>query len=347
MRASKRILKDIAKNHKIDPVELLVGLWDYPSKSEHFKYLKNESSIVRSDDIKIVSELIKSKQGKIEPIEKPEPPKLEKIVRTEYDFSTVGRMTDHLSHSTEEEVLSIHNELVKDFERQHDPISPSGVKNKELLNSALFHPQTAWGGKVKYPTVESAAAALMYSISGNHAFHNGNKRTAMVAMLVFLERHGLCLTCTEDDLFRISLDVAEHRLVPAEYLYSDSEIHALAGWIHDNSKIIKKGERPINLRKLRQILSYFGCSMSEGGTRFSRTVKKSFLGTNKTLTAKVNSFVKEGEELDKGLIKTIRDQLHLTPEYGIDTEAFYEQAKYTSSEFIIEYKNLLKKLSRV
>jgi death-on-curing protein len=346
MRASKRILKNLAKSYKFDPVELLVALWDYPSKNERFKYLKNESSVLKDDDVKVAISLMKQKLNDFEIITAKVRPLPAKRVEKHYDFTSLGRRADKIAHTSEDELITIHEELVKDFEQRDDPISPSGVKSRPLLNSALFHPQTAYAGSIKYPTIETAAAALMYSISGNHAFHNGNKRTAMVAMLVFLERHNICLTCGEDELFRISLDVAEHRLVPAEYLSSDAEIHALAAWIHDNSKPVKKGERAINLRKLRQILIHFGCTISENGMRFHRVVRSRFFGS-KNLTARVNGYITEGEELDKGLIKTIREELHLTPEYGIDTEAFYEQAKFTSSEFIIQYKNLLKKLSKV
>ena len=39
-------------------------------------------------------------------------------------------------------VIDIHNELVKDYSKEIDPIEPSGVSDKEMLESAVFHNQT-------------------------------------------------------------------------------------------------------------------------------------------------------------------------------------------------------------
>ena len=60
---------------------------------------------------------------------------------------------------TEDEVMRIHFELVKDFADGPDPIEPSGVRTESLLASAVFRPQTSLGDVLKYPTVEMAAAA--------------------------------------------------------------------------------------------------------------------------------------------------------------------------------------------
>ena len=89
------------------------------------------------------------------------------------------------------DVIAIHEDLARDFKRANDPISPAGVRDQHMLESACFHPQTASFSSLKYPTVESAAAALLYALVKNHAFHNGNKRTALVSMLAFLDVNGM------------------------------------------------------------------------------------------------------------------------------------------------------------
>jgi len=78
-------------------------------------------------------------------------------------------------------VRKIHYALVKDFSSTSDPIDLPGVWSEHLLNSAVFRPWTAIGGTLKYPTVETSAAALLHSIILDHPFHNGNKRTALVS----------------------------------------------------------------------------------------------------------------------------------------------------------------------
>jgi len=42
-----------------------------------------------------------------------------------------------------------------------------------------------------------------YSIIKNHSFVDGNKRIGMLAMMVFLELNGTCLTCTDQDIVEI------------------------------------------------------------------------------------------------------------------------------------------------
>ena len=126
-------------------------------------------------------------------------------------FDNIGsrKPTRYLSG---EEVISIHDALVRDATASKDPIDPPGVRDAHLLESALFRPRTAFQGTDKYPTVETSAAALLCSLVHNHPFHNGNKRTALVSMLVFMDENGLVLTCSEDDLFRFVLSVARHKV---------------------------------------------------------------------------------------------------------------------------------------
>ena len=96
-----------------------------------------------------------------------------------------------LRHLTSDEIAGIHACLESDFADTDDPIRPPGIRDRNLLDSAAFRPKTSLGDTAKYPTVEMAAAALLHSLVLNHAFYNGNKRTALVAVLVFLDENGL------------------------------------------------------------------------------------------------------------------------------------------------------------
>jgi death-on-curing family protein len=161
---------------------------------------------------------------------------------------------------TSEEVCAIHGGLVEDFRTSEDPISPEGLRDPGLLSSALTRPMTALGTTLKYPTVEMAGAALLHSIVHNHAFHNGNKRTALVSLLVFLDEHGVVLTCSEDELFRFVLRVGQHSLVPmAADQLPDREVMEIAQWVRSHSRQVEQGERPLKWLRLKQRLREFGC----------------------------------------------------------------------------------------
>ncbi len=92
-------------------------------------------------------------------------------------------------------MLAIHNALVLDFLHQENPIDPPGPRNDDIIASAVFRQHTSIGDVLKYPSVELSAAALLHSLVNNHPFHNGNKRTALVSMLVLLDENELMLTC--------------------------------------------------------------------------------------------------------------------------------------------------------
>lgn len=132
-----------------------------------------------------------------------------------------------------DEVLAIHMQLVKMFYRLGDPITPAGPRPGGLLESAAARPHTAHGDTEKYTTVERKAGALFHSLIANHPFHNGNKRTAIVAMLAFLDRNDRRINATDDEVFEFVLAVA-NRLAPFDGK-PDSVVDEAAKWIRDHS----------------------------------------------------------------------------------------------------------------
>ena len=83
---------------------------------------------------------------------------------------------------------------------------PSGVRDQGLLESALTRPQqlAAYGE----PDASALAAALTWGLAKNHPFVDGNKRTAFVAMELFLLCNGYVLTASDPQCVLTMLDVA-------------------------------------------------------------------------------------------------------------------------------------------
>ena len=65
-----------------------------------------------------------------------------------------------------------------------------GLRSKSLLESAIFRMQASFDGQDLYPTIFEKAAALLESLLKNHPFFDGNKRTAFVSAVTFLEING-------------------------------------------------------------------------------------------------------------------------------------------------------------
>ena len=84
-----------------------------------------------------------------------------------------------------EEVLEIHLDQL----RRHG--GSEGLRDAGLLESALAAPRAGMGGQYFHGDLFEMAAAYLFHLSRNHPFVDGNKRTAAVAALVFLELNGM------------------------------------------------------------------------------------------------------------------------------------------------------------
>ncbi|MET7487183.1 type II toxin-antitoxin system death-on-curing family toxin [Streptomyces sp. NPDC005538] len=271
----------------------------------------------------------------------------------EFIWQTVGREREPELLSSAD-IRRIHDALVEDFRVSKDPIDPPGVRDNNLLESAAFRPGTSLGGERKYSTVELAGAALLHSIIHNHPFHNGNKRTALVSVLAFLDRNNVLLTCTESDLFKLVLKVAQHRLAPIGWSsVADREVQEIARWVLKNSRQIQHGDRLLKWRELRRILSRFDCRISSPmpGNRIKvqRTVQaKGLFGLSKMRTYGATvGYRSDGHEVDATLLKHLRKELQLDDEHGVDSAYFYGSDHREPDEFITQYRTLLKRLAKL
>ena len=85
----------------------------------------------------------------------------------------------------------------------------SGIRDIGTLESALYHAYASFEGKDFYPTVEEKAARQVYGIIRNHPFLDGNKRTGLFVMLVFLELNDIKLKFSRSELVKLGISIAE------------------------------------------------------------------------------------------------------------------------------------------
>ncbi len=82
------------------------------------------------------------------------------------------------------EVVEIHSDQIRRYGGQ------DGLRDRNLLESAVAQPEAFFGGEWLHPDLCSMAAAYAYHLCQNHCFVDGNKRTALACALVFLEMNG-------------------------------------------------------------------------------------------------------------------------------------------------------------
>ncbi|WP_258525570.1 type II toxin-antitoxin system death-on-curing family toxin [Paenibacillus sp. YN15] len=83
------------------------------------------------------------------------------------------------------------------------------MKDHGLLDSAVNRPQQSVFGEDVYPTLFDKAAALLESLLKNHCFHNGNKRTAYLAVKAFLMLNGYHLRMDREYAVEFIVDIAK------------------------------------------------------------------------------------------------------------------------------------------
>jgi death-on-curing protein len=93
-----------------------------------------------------------------------------------------------------------------------------GVRDLNLLNSALYMPQSSFEGKYLHKTVPSMAAAYTYHICQNHPFVDGNKRTALAVSLIFLDINGYFIDCSDEKLYNAIMNIADEKTSKQELI---------------------------------------------------------------------------------------------------------------------------------
>lgn len=105
-----------------------------------------------------------------------------------------------------EDVLELHRLSLEQYG------GGSGVRDLELLESALAQPRSAFGEQYAHEGLFAMAAAYLFHIARNHPFVDGNKRTALLAALVFLDINGIPVERESEALYELTMGVAEGRI---------------------------------------------------------------------------------------------------------------------------------------
>lgn len=123
-----------------------------------------------------------------------------------------------MKYLTKEQIIYLHKRLIQEYGGM------DGIRNEDLLESALASPFQTFSSTDFFPTTEEKAARLGYGLVSNHCFIDGNKRTGAHAMLVFLALNGIQLDFAQDELIQIFLDLAS----------SKSGYNSLLTWIRSH-----------------------------------------------------------------------------------------------------------------
>ena len=119
-----------------------------------------------------------------------------------------------------EQVVKIHRSLIEKTGGM------DGIRDAQLLDSALKTPFQTFGGNNLYPNILDKASQLCYSLIENHPFVDGNKRIGVHLMLLFLKLNNIEVNYSQQELVDFGLDIASGKM-------SKNDIK---GWIIEHRK---------------------------------------------------------------------------------------------------------------
>jgi death-on-curing protein len=100
-----------------------------------------------------------------------------------------------------------------------------GVRDTDLLSSALAMPSASFEGKYLHKNLYEQGAAYAFHICQNHPFIDGNKRTALATALVFLSLNGIELEDRNEELFGLMMEVAGGRKPKSDIAATFKRLH--------------------------------------------------------------------------------------------------------------------------
>jgi death on curing protein len=115
-------------------------------------------------------------------------------------------------------VLAMHSEQLA----EHG--GSGGIRDETLLDSALAKPLNVLA-YADEPDIFRLAASYAFGIARNHAFIDGNKRTALVGSMTFLDRNGWDIVAPKEEVYFTFLHLAEGSLSEEQ----------LAEWFRNNA----------------------------------------------------------------------------------------------------------------
>lgn len=256
-----------------------------------------------------------------------------------------------------------------------------GIKDAGVLQSAIDRQTVGYGQTLKYSTPMLNAATLAYGLAKNHAFHDGNKRTALVAMLAHLDKNKLLLPgISHRSLTLVMENIAADRIpvergLPAAkpkslrklkklgpmlqppLSLSETVVEDLARFLNKSCReTIRIGYRSMTYRKLRTLLESHGFVLQGPIPGNKMRILRPGAGLVARAVALVRpsrrlvnigtiSWPGDSRSIDLRSLSLIRLQLGLRQEDGYDDAAFYDLEESVDS-IVNEYQKVLRALER-
>lgn len=243
-----------------------------------------------------------------------------------------------------------------------------GIKNFNLLASAVARQEVAFDGHRKWTDDIDLMATLVYGLVKNHAFEDGNKRTALLSLLLFLHNKGYKVVKPQTELENLIVRIAANELSeygsykfsPGDELEDDYKVKFISERIKKSVKKMDKRIYQLTYRELNKRLKDFKVcledpkkgyinvykieSVEKEESLFKRLLsgKKHQIEDRKVFLTQI-SFRGWTKKVDLAVIKEVLSKAGLTVASGIDSGVFFHNDP-PEYELIKEYRDPLIRL---
>lgn len=230
-----------------------------------------------------------------------------------------------------------------------------GVKSFNLLSSAVARQDVGLCGIQKWEDCYHKMGTLLFGITKNHAFEDGNKRTALLSLLLYINKENLQLSYPQKVLEDLIVRIAANELPTYEkykkyYLGTeDAEVNFIADCIKKftrktNKKIYTITYEEFN-RRLKKFDVYLDCPKGNCINVYqNKTIKKMFwFKKKKTHRLMQIGFPGWKRQVNPKAIRSVLSKANLTEENGVDSDVFFKDAE-PAYELIREYREPLIRL---
>lgn len=255
---------------------------------------------------------------------------------------------------SEYEILKAHY-IISDYFISEGEEVFFGVKDFNLLSSAVARQSVEFAGIHKWGDCYHKMATLLFGITKNHAFEDGNKRTALLALLLYIDKEGLQLTYKQQVLEDLLIRIAANELSIYDrynkyYVGTeDAEVNFIADLIKKYTRKTNRRIYTITYEEFNRRLKKFNVWLDNPkgnciNVYRKKEIRKLFVIKN-TQEDRILQIGFPGwkRQVNPKAIRSVLSEAGLTAENGVDSDVFFRDAE-PAYELIREYRSPLIRL---
>lgn len=279
-------------------------------------------------------------------------------IQNEYEYSLRKYKPKNIIDDcilSEMDVIKAHFVLADYFVRKGE-MARYGVLNYDMLSSAISRQNVGFGGKLKWTDDFCKIATLTFGLTKDHAFNDGNKRTALLCMLKALHITKRMLTCKKKEIETLLVRIAANQMnqykdfKKFEKRYkNDAIVYFIANYLRKNSRKIDNTFRTLTFVELNRKLKNYGIWLDNPigcyiDVMHNKETTKLFglLKNSKPQKIMKIGFPGWKKQVNPKALKSILSTSGLTS-LGIDLKTFYDETE-PEYQLIDDYYTVLKRL---